>query len=1072
MTADKHDGKITEATWEKLALEELAQLGWEPLVGKDVSPGSKKRKTWDDLILHDELRGAIERLNPALPPNAVEDALSVAITPTSGASLPENRLAHEYLTSGIRAVPYTDDFGAEHTPTIRLVDLRTPEANTYRAVNQVTVMDGDYKRRFDLVLYVNGLPLAVIELKSAAAEQATLKDAHAQLRTYVDEFPLAFRYNVLCLISDGITAKYGTPFTEYEHFAPWNVDDDGEPVNTNAPDHEGPEALFLALAGLFTRSRFLSFTQDFVNFTPKGKRIAKPHQFYAVKRAVDAIVEASRSNGQAGVIWHTQGSGKSEEMVCTSALTSRHPALNNPTIVVITDRNDLDDQLFNTFQDSQVLLGQTPMQVQTREELRTELTNRRTGGIIFTTLQKFGRTKQEKDSGADHPLLSDRRNILVIVDEAHRSHYDNLNGYARRLREALPYATLIAFTGTPISRADANTREVFGAGKDYIDVYDLKRAVDDGATVRVYHEPRLIPVSLPPDVDPEAIDEQADALTADMDDAERRRALHYAMQMTNIYGAPDRVRTLAEDLVAHWEKRSELMRPQIDGPGKAMIVCATREVCVRVHDALAELRPDWVSEDPRRGKMKIVFHSGPSDKQELKAHALRSSGQKIVQERAKDPGDELELLIVHSMLLTGYDAPPIHTLYMDRPMRGANLMQALARVNRRFRGKQDGLLVGYAPLTENLRKALAEYSPSDQQDQTLGRDIDRAITEVRNEHTTICGLLSGIPWRALLAETSRPKPYVRALRLTANHLRDPRTPGNQVEQGAKTLALRFKESATRLERFYRLCAASRDISERFEDLTSWRNDIAFFREVRAWMVKLDAADREASGKPLASEVNVYLSQLAASVVDADTITDLYAEAGLGNLDITNLNSKHLRELQNTETPHLTAEALRRLIEQKMREATQHNIIRRESFAEKLEDLMIRYMQQQLNSAEMIAELVAMAKEVSAEARRGERFDPPLNHAELAFYDAVANHGLAKALMGDDTLAQIARALVTDIRKNLTVDWLSREPVRAKLRNRIRRLLMRFDYPPDEERAAVNLVLKQMETFATEWAPTA
>ncbi|MEU8270515.1 type I restriction endonuclease subunit R [Sphaerisporangium sp. NPDC049002] len=1072
MTAERLNGKMTEATWEKLALEELAQLGWEPMAGKDLAPGSKERMTWDDLTLYKDLRNAIKRLNPTLPPNAIDEALSAATTPTSRDPLPENWLAHEYLTSGIRAVTYTDEFGAEHTPTVRLVDLRTPEANTYRAVNQVTVIDGEYERRFDLVLYVNGLPLAVIELKSAADENATLKDAHAQLRTYVDEFPIAFRYNVLCLVSNGITARYGTPFTEYEHFAPWNVDDDGDPVDTNASDREGPEALFLALTGLFTQPRFLSFARDFVNFTPKGKRIAKPHQFYAVKRAVEAIVEASRSNGQAGVVWHTQGSGKSEEMVCTSALTSRHPALNNPTIVVITDRNNLDDQLFNTFQDSQTLLGQTPTQVQTREELRTELTNRRTGGIIFTTLQKFGRTKQEKDVGADHPLLSDRRNILVIVDEAHRSHYDNLNGYARRLREALPYATLIAFTGTPISRADANTREVFGGGKDYIDIYDLKRAVDDGATVRVYHEPRLIPVSLPPDVDPEAIDEQADALTADMDDAERRRALHYAAQMTNVYGAPDRIKTLAEDLVAHWEKRSELMRPQIGGPGKAMIVCVTREVCVRVYDAIAELRPGWVDKDPLRGKMKSVFHSVPSDPKNLRDHALRPSQHKIVQERAKDPKDELELVIVHSMLLTGYDAPPIHTLYMDRPMRGANLMQALARVNRRFRGKQDGLLVGYAPLTENLRKALAEYSPGDQRDQTMGRDVERAITEVRNEHATICGLLAGIPWRALLADISRPKPYVRALRMTANHLRDPRTPGNQVEPGAKTLGVRFRESATRLERFYRLCAMSREISERFDDLQTWRKDIAFFSEVRSWMVQLDAADREASGKPLASEVNVYLSQLAASVVDADEITDLYAEAGLGRLDITHLNDEHLRELQDSETPHLTAEALRRLIEQSMRETTRHNIVRRESFAEKLEDLMIRYMRQQLSSAEMIAELVAMAKEVSAEARRGERFDPPLNHAELAFYDAVANHGLAKALMGDDTLAQIARALVADIRKNLSVDWLSREPVRAKLRSRIRRLLAKFDYPPEGERAAVDLVLKQMETFAAEWAPKA
>lgn len=470
--------------------------------------------------------------------------------------------------------------------------------------------------------------------------------------------------------------------------------------------------------------------------------------------------------------------------------------------------------------------------------------------------------------------------------------------------------------------------------------------------------------------------------------------------------------------------------------------------------------------------MKVVFYSAPTDEPHLREHALRPSEHRTIQTRAKDPDDELQLVIVHSMLLTGYDAPPIHTIYMDRPMRGANLMQALARVNRRFNGKQDGLLVGYAPLTEGLRKALAEYTEGDQGDQTIGRDLDRAITEVRNEYTTICGLLAGIDWRALLVDSRGPRPRVRALRLVTNHLRDPRTAGNAVEPGVPPLGIRFRDSATRLERFYALCAMSRELSERFGDLQAWRRDIAFFVEVRGWLVKLDAADREASGRPVPAEVNLYLSQLAASVVDAEEITDLYAEAGIGRLDITQLNAVHLDRLVNSETPHLSIEALRRLIEQKMREVTRHNIIRQESFAKKLEDLMIRYMKQQLTSAEMIAELVAMAQEVSADARRGQAFDPPLNHAELAFYDAVANHGMAQALMGNDTLAEIARTLVATIHKELSVDWLSREPVRAKLRTVIRRLLARFDYPPDAEREAVDLVIKQMETFANEWAPAA
>ncbi|MFF4443472.1 type I restriction endonuclease subunit R [Streptomyces sp. NPDC001502] len=1072
MTNDsaKLDGKMTESTWEHLAMDELAELAWEVKEGKAIAPGSGHRKDWDDLILHDQLQAAIERLNPELSATAVHEALRIATDPASTEAYPENKQAHAHLTAGVR-LTYTDEFGAEQTPTVRLVDFNDPDANTYLAVNQVTVRDTDGRhRRFDVVLYVNGLPLAVIELKSASAENATLKDAHAQLQTYVAEFPIAFRYNVLSLVSDGITAKYGTVFTPYEHFAPWNVDHDGDRVDTNAPDYDGLEALSLALHGLFTQSRFLSLTRNFVNFTPTGKRIAKPHQYFAVTKAVEAIVTASQSNGQAGVVWHTQGAGKSEEMVETSALVSRHPALNNPTVVVVTDRNDLDDQLYDTFRDSQTLLGQEPRQVNTREELRTELKSRTVGGIIFTTLQKFGLSQEEKDSGAGHPLLSERRNILVVVDEAHRSHYDSLDGYARHLRDALPYATLIAFTGTPISKADADTRAVFG---EYIDIYDLKRAVDDEATVRVYHEPRVIDVSLPPDVDPSTIDEQANALTEGMDDAERRRAVQYAATMNTVYGAPDRIATLADDLISHWEKRRELMKPDIGGPGKAMIVCATREICVRVYDALAERRPEWASGEVDQGVMKIVFHGDRTDEEHLRKHALLKSQQKTVQARAKNPEDALELLIVHSMLLTGYDAPPIHTLYMDRPMRGANLMQALARVNRRFRGKQDGLLVGYAPLTDNLSKALEEYSRQDRQDKTLGADICRAITEVKNELATIRGLLAGSRWRELLADTAHPEPRKRALRLTSNFLRDPKTPGNKVEPGTKPLSVRFKDSAARLDRFYRICAMSKEIAERCEDLEDWRRDIAFFSEVRAWMIKLDAADREATGQPVTAEIRRYLEALAASVVDADEITDLYEEAGIGRLDITRLNDAQLRKLENSETPHLVAEALRRMIEQKMREVTKHNVVRHESFSERLNDLMTRYMLQQLTSAQAIAELAALARQVSDEARRGERFDPPLNHAELAFYDAVAHRDMAELMEGgDDKLAQIARALVADVRKNLSVDWLSREPVRAKLRTRIRRVLAMFDYPPEEELEAIDLVLKQMETFAAQWAPGA
>jgi type I restriction enzyme R subunit len=1067
-----------EADWELLALDELAELAWLPASGNEFAPGSGHRKSWDDLILYPDLREAVERLNPELPPDAVREAVATAATPASQDTYEENRTAHTYLTAGIRSVTYTDSFGAEHNPTIRLVDLADPDANTYRALNQVTVIDGEKNRRFDVVLYVNGLPLAVLELKRAGDEDATLQTAHSQVSRYVEEFPTAFRYNAVVLLSDGITAKYGTPFTPYEHFAPWNTDETGARVDPLDAEGMAESGQYLALHGLFTQPRFIALVQSFVNFVPskRMKRIAKPHQYHAVTRAAEAVREAAATDGKAGVVWHTQGSGKSEEMVLTTTMVMRDAALLNPTVVVITDRNDLDDQLYFTFLESEIL-PEAPKQILSRAELREELAAKRTGGVLFTTLQKFGRTKEEKESGADHPLLSDRRNIVVVVDEAHRSHYDNLDGYARHLRDALPHATLLAFTGTPISEADRNTREVFG---DYIDIYDLKRAADDGATVKVFHEGRVIQLVLDKDVDPTKIDEEADRITDGLDDTERRRIEQAVATMNAMYGAPARIRDLARDLVEHWEARRERMRPFVGvseaggAPGKAMVVCATREICVRVYDALRELRPEWHSDEVDKGAMKIVFSSDSrKDPDHLRVHALRDSQRKAVINRAKDADDELELLIVNNMLLTGFDAPPVHTMYLDRPLKGANLMQALARVNRRFRGKEDGLLVGYAPLTENLQRAIAEYTDADQQDRTLGQDLDRALDELRNEYDVLTDILRAFDWRARLDRPTKTA-FIDAALKTANYLRDPRTPGNdpdKLDDPRQTLGRRFRDHAYRLERFYALSGSAANIGERFPDHPSWRRDIQFFVEVRAYMAKLDAMDREARGLPVARDVELYLAQLTSSVVETGGITDLFAEAGLETADLTHLNDALVAKLQSSETPHLAAEALRRLVEQKMREVTRHNIVRRTAFSERLQDLMTRYMRQQYTSAELIAKLVEMAKEVIEDARRGEKFDPPLNWRELAFYDAVADHGTARELMGDEVLAAIARDLVAEVQKKLKPDWIAREPVRAGLRSAIKRLLARHNYPPDRRPEAVDLVLKQMEHFANEWSTT-
>lgn len=1054
---------LSEAEWEAFALDHLGELGWQWSPGKKIAPGSGERTDWGELIIPGRLRDAVARINPRLPDSAVEEAVAQVLTAASRDAFAENHRVHHLLTRGTRAVRYTDATGAEHNPTIAYIDYQYPEHNDFLVSNQVIVTDGEHRRRFDLVCYLNGLPVAVLELKKAGDEKADLPEAHGQIGTYLEELPLAFRANVVCVISDGITARYGTAFTPFEHFSPWTVDEFGAPV-PQPPLRDEDNALALLLYGLFRPSRFVEVLRGYVSFaeTAAGrvKRIAKPHQYFAVEKAVAKTLEATRSHGRAGVVWHTQGSGKSLEMELFANQIASHPSLGNPTIVVITDRTDLDDQLFDAFAGSE-LLPEAPVQAVSRDALRAELSNRTVGGIIFTTLQKFGRTQAERDSGASHPLLSERRNVIVIVDEAHRSHYDHLDGYARHLRDALPHATMIAFTGTPISQTDRDTRRVFG---DYIDVYDLTRAVDDGATVPVYHESRLIPVDLPRDVDAEAIDDRVDEMTAGLDDAERNRIQRTVAVMNAVYGAPDRLRTLATDLVSHWETRSGELRQYIGCPGKGMIVCATRDIAARLYDEIISLRPEWHDDADDKGKIKVIYTGDPGDEPHIRRHVRRPAQNKSVQQRIKDPDDELELVIVQSMLLTGFDAPPLHTLYLDKPMRGAALMQALARVNRRFRGKPSGLLVGYAPVTQQLHDALAEYTDADQHRRPVGQPVDELVSQLRDLHQVMCEeILVDYDWRGALA-AGTPAAFRQAVYGAVNHLRDPALKANQVEDDTPPLHERFRRTAAKLDRLFAACAASGEVNP-------LRDDIAFFQAVRVWMAKFDVEERRARGLPVPAEIALYLQQLTASMIEAGGVTDIYAAAGIDKPDLSHLDEAYLEKLRASRTPNLAIEALRRAIEQQMRRVTRHNLVRQESFAARLAELMRRYTNQHLTSAEILAELVAFAREVSEESRRGRRFQPPLTEDELAFYDAVTTNEAAVAEMGEGVLADIARDLVRSVRRSLTVDWAFREDVRAKLRSTIKRLLAKHGYPPDAAQEAINSVLRQMETFADAWSPT-
>jgi type I restriction enzyme R subunit len=1054
---------MSEEAWELAALERLAETDvWEPKTGHDIAPGSGWRQSWADPVIQPLVIEALVRLNKDVPTQHLQQALADILATTSQDALTENHRIHKLLVHGYNGLSYTDSDGREVTPTIWLLGAH-PDENVYHAVNQVIVRAGDHQRRFDLVLYVNGLPLVIIELKKAGSEKADVAAAHAQLATYVRELPMAFRFCVLIVASDGLVAKYGTPFTPLNHFAPWNVDDNGRPVTAYDTDESGEHrtGLDVLIDGLFNVERFLQIVRDFVAFdaTKEGlvKRIAKPHQYFAVTKAVGSTIDAVRSNGKAGVVWHTQGSGKSMEMELYAAKVMRSAALLNPTIVVITDRTELDGQLYEGFKVSE-LLPEAPVQVTKRSQLREELTSRVTGGIYFTTLQKFGRTVTEREAGTEHPLLSDRTNIIVIVDEAHRSHYDDLDGYARHLKDALPNATLIAFTGTPISRADHNTREVFG---DYIDVYDLSRAVEDGATVPVHFEPRLIKVGLAAGVSQEDIDQAADEAVVGLDLAERERIEKSVAVINAVYGAPDRIRALALDIVTHWENRRTEMAKFIEAAGKAMIVGATRQICADLYAAIVALRPDWHSDELDKGRLKVVYSGVPSDPESIVRHVRRDSANAAIKERLRQVDDELEIVIVKDMMLTGYDSQPLHTLYLDRPLKGALLMQTLARVNRTFRGKEDGLLVSYAPLVDNLGAALAEYSPSDQATKPMGRNIDEAVALATDLLAQLGSLTVGYDWRAKLKGDKAKGWRNAALGLTA-YLRHPQTPGNQESEGESLLAA-YRRLSAQLGRAWALASGATTLTD------VQRMEARFFEEVRVYIAKFDAEERIARGEPVPDDIRRLLSELVAESTESGEILDIYAAAGLEKPSLMDLGPDYAAKAAGVANPHLAIEALRAMLTAESKATSTGSIVRQRAFSERLAELMNRYTNSQLTSAEVIAELIALAKEIAADRDRGKAFTPPLDEDQLAFYDAVSENESARELMGDEVLAAIARELVEVMRRDVKTDWTVRDDVRAKLRSSIKRLLVKYRYPPDKQSEAIRQVIEQMESMAPRYA---
>ena len=1050
---DPYPHDESEAEWEQEIRERLGDH-WRPASGVEFAPTAKGdgvRRSWSDLVLYPVLREAVVLINPQLPDDAVDEVVAAFEKRTSADPFTERYRIHTLITRGVK-VSYADPAtGENRTDTAWVINFVEPYANDLNVANQVTIRDDKRRRRLDLVAYVNGLPLAVFELKKAGSTDGT-REAYDQLTTYQREFGAgALAPVTFTVATDGLTARIGTLFTPWEHMAPWDVDDDGVPV-----DVTNGHALEVLLDGAFEPRRFLDLLANFTAFSrEKGGaidtvRLAKAHQMFAVNRAVDKTITAVNGDGKIGVVWHTQGSGKSMEMAYYAAKVMKEPALRNPTIVLLTDRIDLDSQLFLTFAASD-LLPEAPVQADSKERLMRML-DRPSGGIIFTTLQKFNRSKADKEANIDFPLLSQRRNVLVIVDEAHRSHYDFLDGYAKNLHDALPHAAFIAFTGTPISRSETNTRAVFG---DYIDVYDLTRAVRDGATVRVFYENRHIPVRLPDGVEPTELDMEADDLIVDLDEDDARRMRRQFAQYEDVVGHTDRLKKLAADVVEHWERRRTEMIKLTGKPGKGMIVCYSRKIAANLYNEILALRPDWdpTPDDDTNGLIKVVY-TGSAQDQPPVANNVRSTGAiKKIQQRATDGDDPLELVIVQSLWLTGFDSPPMHTMYLDKPMQGAALMQAIARVNRRWGEKPSGLVVDYLGIADSLTKALSEYTDRDVAEKPIGKDISAAADIVVELHGVISDQLSGINWRSK-RDSGRHRAFFHAALDVVDYLRAPEP---DLEEGKPTLADRYADTARKLARAFSNCP-------REEKIRPLRADLEFFEAIRLYLAKLRAEERRDRGLATAADVELAIRQLTASAIAVDEVVDIYEAAGIQRPDLSHLDEDFIRKLRESQRPNLAIEALRRAIEREVRTAHPHNVVAQEGFTEKLLRTMQRYTTGGLTAAEIIAELVTLAKEVSDD--RGKAAEMGLTEDEYAFYTAVAQNESAKEVLGDPMLCNIAKDLVTELQQ-LPVDWWIREQTQALVRTKVKRLLARYGYPPDARPEAVELVLRQTRTYIEE-----
>nr|WP_232961689.1 type I restriction endonuclease subunit R [Pseudomonas juntendi] len=1047
---------LNEQQLEELCLSWFQQIGWRFAHGPDIAPDSSvpERADYRQVVLRERLLAALGRINPQIPAVALEQALHALQTVSEPQMVVRNRRVHRFLLNGVKVEFEVAE--QKRQDWVYFIDFAQPSNNDFLVVNQFTITGTRQPRRPDLIAFVNGLPLAVVELKNPANEQTDVWDAFNQLQTYKNEISDLFNSNAALVVSDGWTARVGSLTANAERMLPWRTilnEDDRPRLQME---------LETVVRGFFKPELFLDYIRHFVLFEQDGdsivKKIAGYHQFHAVREAVRATVIASQhadkgvlaaheeratyakevqpGSRKAGVVWHTQGSGKSITMACYAGKLLQQPEMKNPTLVVVTDRNDLDGQLFATFCSASDLLKTTPLQAGDRDELREILASREAGGIIFTTVQKFALQEDEEK----HPLLSDRTNIVVISDEAHRSQYGTKGrldtktgkyvfGYAKHLHDALKNATFLGFTGTPIALEDRDTREVFG---DYVSIYDIQDAVDDGATVPIFYESRLAKL----DVNQAEIDKlnaQVEEVVEDEEDiVSRERTKGEWAALEKLVGSDPRLQQVARDLIEHFEARISV------ADGKAMIVCMSRDICVHLYNAIVSLRPDWHSDDPEQGAIKIVMTGSAADKDLLQPHLYSKQVKKRLETRFKDLRDPLKLVIVRDMWLTGFDAPCCHTMYIDKPMKGHNLMQAIARVNRVFKNKPGGLVVDYIGIANELKAALKTYTDAKGKGDPTHNSAE-ALAALLEKMDIVRGMMHGFNYSAF---ETRP---LELLVPVANHI-----------LGLKDGKTRFLDTMLAVTKAFSLCGT-------LDEAAPMRKEIAFFSAIKAAITKFTTVDKKRSD----AERNSVLRQILDNAILSDGVDDIFTLAGLDKPNIGLLSDEFLEDVRQMESRNLAVELLEKLLRDEVKARARNNVVQEKKYGDRLMETLRKYHNRAIETAQVIEELIQMAKEFKAALEREASLG--LGHDEIAFYDALANNESAVRELGNETLKKIAMELTEKLRASTTIDWQVRESVRAKLRILVRRCLQRWKYPPDQQSDAVELVLKQAESLSNEWS---